>query len=350
MNNRTILICCVVFSFALAIAARETHAASLPIDLEVGIEPGTSLTAPQEWNRILGKMNLASVRVRSVRPTDQPSIKPNQVATGTRYQVTALLNSRDQLVFPNHKFSSRDQRKLREFLEQLPVKTEHSAQPRGRFDLTEQQFRKIHASLSIPVTFSTEGLTAKEMLAQLNSTIAIPIAANPRVKSRLLHPLKSELQGICSGTALALALRQQGLILIPAQPPGGQLHFQIDDFDPQVDYWPAGWKPEGSLRRAAPSAYEKLELEVSNYTFQKAITALQPRLQMPILIDHWILNTKKISLEVPVKMARKKTFLKGALDRLASQARVATEIRVDEQGQPFLWITQFGKQSPTASR
>ena len=349
MNNRNILLRTALF-FGLQFSAGPLQAKSLPIDLEVVIEPGTSLTAPQDWNRLLGKLNLASVRLRSIRPGDQPGIQQSKISTGTRYRITAVLNSRDQLVFPEQKFSAQKMRSLKQFLENLPSKTEYTAEPRGQFNLTEQQFRRIEQGLSIPISFSTQGMSAKEMLSKLKPILGLPVVANPQVKSRLLKPLQSELKGICSGTALSLALREQGLMLIPSQPPGGELHFQIDFFDPQIEYWPTGWKPTSSLRRVAPAAFEKIELEVSNFTFQKAITALEPRLQMPILVDHWILGIKELSTDVPVKMDRKKTYLKGALDRLASQARLATEIRVDEKDKSFLWITQFGKQSPIASR
>jgi hypothetical protein len=36
------------------------------------------------------------------------------------------------------------------------------------------------------------------------------------------------------------------------------------------------------------------------------------------------------------------------VDRLLSQARLASELRVDEGGNAFFWITQFGPQSPRA--
>jgi len=41
-----------------------------------------------------------------------------------------------------------------------------------------------------------------------------------------------------------------------------------------------------------------------------------------------------------VKLARTKTSYKRVIDRILSQARLASEVRVDEAGVPFLWISR----------
>jgi hypothetical protein len=40
--------------------------------------------------------------------------------------------------------------------------------------------------------------------------------------------------------------------------------------------------------------------------------------------------------------------VRRAVDSILSQGRLAGELRVDEAGQPFYWITQFDKDSPRA--
>ena len=53
--------------------------AALPVEIEVAIERGTSLTAPQEWSQLLGKMDLLSVRLRSIRPDDRPEVTSREL-------------------------------------------------------------------------------------------------------------------------------------------------------------------------------------------------------------------------------------------------------------------------------
>jgi len=325
--------------------------ARLPIELEVAIEAGASITAPQEWIRRLGKLDLIRVRMRSIRPADQPKITELQVGGSTRYQVLAILSRQDELLLPNQRFKARHRGALKAYFEQLPLEAQHNAAPRGRFDLTEKQFRTLFADLSRPVNFSTTGLTAREMLSRLEKTFTVPVMRGRHIAPPLSLPVRGELQGISTGTALAIALREHRLVLRPEQPRGEPFRLTIAAQDRQLDAWPVGWMPEKSARVVAPQLFEKLTIEIKDYSFARALTALQPRIKIPVLLDYWILSDREIVIEqAQVKLDRRKTYLKGVLDRLASQARLATELRVDELGGPFLWVTQFGDDSPRADR
>ncbi len=340
----------IAFSVGLLFSGRAAQA-TLPIELEVAMEPGSSLTAPQEWTRILGKMNLSRVRLRSIRSTDQPSVTHVQVGKSTRYRVLAILSHRDELILPKKHFRMQDRRKLQTYFEQLPNKTQRNASPRGRFDLTEKQFRRLFTELSQPVSFATEGKISSEVLHQLQKKLTLPVVQTPRSSVLLELSLRGELQGLSTGTALAIVLRQHGLMLQPEITRDNSMQLTLATYDSQGDAWPVGWKPEKSIRLIAPQMFEQLTLEATNITFAEVLSQLKPRLKVPIVLDHWILTQREIVPDqISVKLARRKTFLKGALNRLASQARLATEIRIDELGQPFIWVTQFGKDSPRATQ
>ena len=339
------VLCIILMSSTSAVRA------TLPIELEVAIDSGSSLTAPQEWTGILGKMGLARVRLRGIRASDQPVITPLQVGKSTHFQVLAILSSRDELILPEHRFRTQDRRKLQTYFEQLPAEAQHRALPRGRFDLTEDQIRDLLTELSQPVSFSTKDETGSNVLRRLEETLSVPIVRSPQSTILLTEPWANELRGVSTGTALAIGLRQQGLVLRPEQPRGETLRLTVEIYDRERDAWPVGWKPERSVRLVAPQMFKQITLEARDITFSEVLSQLQPQLKVPVLQDHWILTQRKIAPEqVPIKMARRKTYLKGALDRLASQARLATELRVDEQGEPFIWITQFGKDSPQATK
>ena len=324
----------------------EAVLAALPIELEVAMEPGHSLTAPQEWTQLLGKMNLARVRLRTMRTSDQPKVTAIQVGLSTRYQVLAILSSQDELILPEQRFQAHDRRRLQTYFEQLPVETKHSASSRGRFDLTEKQFLDLFIELSQPVAFLTNGETGSVVLKRLEGTLSVPVVHSPQSTALLTEPLGNELRGISTGTALAIVLRQQGLVLRPEQLRGEPLRLVVAAYDRKRDAWPVGWKLGKSIRLIAPQLFEQLTLEASDITFAEVLTHLKPRLKVPVILDQWIMTQRNIvPRQSQVKLARRKTYLKGALDRLASQARLATELRVDEQGEPFLWITQYGKDS-----
>ncbi|MCH2113633.1 MAG: hypothetical protein MK171_01790 [Pirellulales bacterium] len=324
--------------------------ARLPIDLEVAIEAGASLTAPQEWTMLLGKMGLATVRMRKIRPKDQPKVAAHQIGSAARYQVLAILSRQNELVLPKRRFLFRDQRALQDYFQQLPLETAHNQVPRGRFDLTEKQFRTVFASLAPSIDFPTQSRTGDELLARLEKTLVVPVIRLPPTREPLALPVKTELKGISIGTALAIALREHGLVLRPEQPRGKTLRLSIAVYERERDAWPTGWKSGKNIRLVAPQLFEKLTIEVNDYTFTQALDALETRIQLPVVFDQWMLRKRKLVPEQAIiQMDRRKTYLKGVLDHLASQARLATDFRVDEQGQPFLWITQFGKDSPSAA-
>jgi hypothetical protein len=41
-----------------------------------------------------------------------------------------------------------------------------------------------------------------------------------------------------------------------------------------------------------------------------------------------------------VTLPRTKTYYKRVLDRVLAQARLGAQVRIDEAGTPFLWITR----------
>ena len=95
--------------------------------------------------------------------------------------------------------------------------------------------------------------------------------------------------------------------------------------------------------------FKFLTFEISGYTLAQALDVLSPRLGVPLKFDDLILQRRDIHPDkIQVKLPRKKTYLKRAVDRILGQARLSGELRVDEAGKPFYWITQFGKDSPRA--
>lgn len=325
--------------------------AALPIDLEVATEPGTPISAPQEWARVLGRMDLGSVRLRGVRSGERPKLEERKQGKSARYHLLAILGKRNELILPDRRFRVGDRQAMQKYFEQLPAQAAYNAKERGRFGLTEEQFRQVYAELSQPVGFSTLGKTPGKVLAKLEKTISVPVKVPPTASLRNDKPLAVELQMLSAGTALAIALRPAGLSLYPEQLPGQSLRLSIEAYDSKRESWPVGWKPAVSSRQSAPQLYELRNIEIGGFTLSQALTALQPALKIPVIMDYWILEQQQIDpSKIQVKLPKKRTFLKSAVGKLLSQARLAEELRVDEQEQPFLWVTRLGKNSRPATK
>ena len=320
--------------------------AQVSIDVEVALEPGVPITAPQQWAERLGKLGLSRVQIRSLRGDETPLAKFNEGQS--RIQVVAILTSREELVVPQGRFRTSDLAKLREYFEQLPTILAEEGVERGLFGLTVPQMKTVLADLGRPVKIATAEMNVRDLLDHCERRFQLPIRGEQKVEAVLSVdiPLVAELQSLTTGTALAIALRKSGLTIRPRQTPTGELELVISDYQRGREVWPVGWKPAGSPRQAAPQLFAALTVEIQGYTLATALQALGPRLGLPVVRDETILNSLDIRPEeIAVKLPRKKTTLKNALDRMCSQARLAAELRVDESEKAFLWITQFGPDS-----
>lgn len=323
-------------------------AAEVAIDIEVVMAPGVAITAPQEWAERLGKLGLDRVQIRSARGEEQPATKMND--TGTRVEVLAVLTEGDVLVLPQRKFRVSQLRELREYFANLPEQIIEEGIVRGPFRLTEQEFRTVLAELAKTLGISTTGKSTRDLLAHCGTQFRLPIQQSPAADEilRAGKPLAVELEKFAAGTALAIALRREGLTLRPAHIPGG-LQLVVEQYERGQEVWPVGWKAEETPRQLAPKLYEPLSIEIEGYTLATALTALAPRLTVPVVMDEWVLGELDIDpAKVPVKLPAKKRFLKSALDGMFSQARLACELRIDDAGMPFLWGTQYGPDSRPA--
>jgi hypothetical protein len=335
---------------AIVMACLFVHAcaAETVVDLEIAIMPGAPITAPQEWAKRLGDMGIERVQIRSMHGEEKPTTKMND--DGTRVDVLAVLTGRDELIFADRRFRVGQTSDLRTYIETLPEQIVEAGIVRGPFRLTKQEFNTVMTELGKPLRGSTLGKTSRDLLDEAKDIVRLPIEEHPAAVALLQtgKPLAAELNKLSTGTALVIALRNDGLTLRPVHIPGG-LQLLVEPYQRSREVWPAGWKAEQSPRLVAPKLFESLNIEVEGYTLAKALTALEPRLGLPVVMDEWVLTQQEIAPDkISVKLPAKKTFLKNAVDKLLSQARLASEIRIDDAGTAFLWVTQYGPDSRPA--
>jgi hypothetical protein len=181
--------------------------------------------------------------------------------------------------------------------------------------------------------------------------IAFDLQANHLLREA--RPIADELTGVSAGTGLAIVLRSAGLVLRPEKPRGQPVAYRIAQADAlaqstlgnlddiAIKNWPVGWEPQAPLGNIAPTLSEFLNAEIDGYTLEETLAAIGPRVKIPVLLDHAVLEAHGIDpAKIQVRLARTRTFYKRVLDRVLSQARLGSQVRVDEAGRPFLWITR----------
>ncbi len=345
--KRLLIKTCLLVAFG-SFVSDSLFAAEMAIEIEVALAPGVPITAPQVWAERLGKLGLDRVQIRSARGEEQPSTEMND--SGTRITVIAVLTRGDVLVVPQRKFRAGQIAELREYFANLQGQIAEEGIERGLFRLTQEEFNTVLVDMSRPLGISTKGEATRDLLTHCSTQFRLPIKqeASAAALLRSAKPLECELETLAAGTALAVALRREGLTIRPEHIPGG-LQLVVAPYVRGEEAWPTGWKAKESPRQLAPKLFEALTIEIDGYTLASALTALEPRLTVPVVMDEWVLAEQKIRPnEIQVKLAPKKTFLKNAVDKLLSQARLASELRIDDRGSPFLWVTQYGPDSRPA--
>jgi hypothetical protein len=344
-----------VFVLALPHVA---NAAGPPIELELVTEQGVQITAPQQWLQLLAGIGIEHVQIRGARQGDEPKVTNRGSAKAASYQVVGVLTSRDQLRLPGGTFSKADRAKLKDYFGQLGADgADAVTAPHVRFGLTEKELTAVLADLAQPIDFETKGLAPRAFIDRLQTKLSFKpsIDADVEQAMRVGAAAIDELTSVSAGTALAIILRNSGLVMRPEKKRGQPVAYHIVVAGPDIvrqrtlgkmtapdmQYWPIGWEPDKSPGEIAPSLFQPRNAEIDGYSLEEALGAIGPLLKIPMYFDRAALKARQIDpTKIQVKLAKTRTTYKRVIDRILSQARLASEIRIDEAGVPFLWITR----------
>lgn len=324
----------------LLVTAGPATAAEPRVDLEVAMGKDFSPTDARAWNEMLGGLGLASVRLRSIKPDDQPQIRPLGEGQSASYRVTGVLTG-DRLVLVKGKFGLGDRGGLERYFAKLKESgVEGVTEKPAAFGLTSAQLVALHEALAVPVKFQTTGEQPQAAAKRISQSLSLKFITDPAGQRALAadEPILDELQGLSAGTALAAILRPLGLVLVPERA-GGETRLRIADSRAAQEHWPVGWPPKGNPQETLPELFKTLNVEISSTPLTEALPAIGERLKAPLLLDHNSLARAEIDLSTKVDLPKTNTYYDRIIDRLLFQAKLKYELRVDEAGQPLLWIT-----------
>ena len=322
-------------------SARSVEAAEGRVQLELVGEGGGAAMAYQQWLKALSQAGIRNVRMRGARPGDKVGIEVRGTDASPTYVVTGIVRSRDELVLPLGQIRMRDVGRLATWLEELArFGPADRREKKGAFGLSAAAFEHLRKALSQPVTFATEGQTRTEVVRRIAQDLSIPLQADPASANVLsADKVQEDLMLLSSGTALACVLRPAGYCLVPRQQ-GSRLVCDVVPAKQGLDVWPVGWEPGDARRELLPALFEFHNINIQGVSADKALAAIAKRLEVPVLWDHNALARHGIDpAKAFVNHPRSKTTYSLALRKMLFQAGLKAELRVDEAGKPFLWIT-----------
>jgi hypothetical protein len=312
--------------------------------VEIATERGLQITAPHEWLQLLTEMGIDNVRIRGARTGEQPKLTNVGTEDRPRYHALGILNAREELLLPGGTFRAGDRRGLADYFRRLSDEgPEGMTAPRGRFGLTEKQLAAVYADLAQPIEFETAGQPITAVIERLQTKFQVPVVVDPQADRalRAAKPIADDAKGLTAGTGLAILLRGEGLALRPEKPQGNPLAIRVVPVDSEGDTWPVGWEPEGPPVEIAPALFEFVNVEIDGYTLREALEAIGPRIKLPYYFDRAALARHHVDPDaIQIALPQSRTYYKRILDRVLAQARLGGQLRVDEAGTVFYWITR----------
>lgn len=313
------------------------------VEFIIGTEPGVQSVSLQQWYRTVTEAGAAKLDIRAARAGEKVEIVTRDAPSGTVYVVYARLSARGELVVPGGKFRASDRAKLAAWIKEVDSAGPPAAPGEARpFGLATTDFAKVREDLSQPTATSTAGIERRAALEQLRKDLSLKLVDHQQFATAIVPQdlVAEELRGLTRGTALACLLRPAGLAVQPRRGANGQIEYHVARLEDVEEAWPVGLAAEDNARETLPGLFDFLTAEVAGRPVTDVVDAVAAHVQAPILIDHYALAAQGIDpTKALVSHPKKRTYYLALLRTVLFQAKLTSQLRTDEAGRPFVWIT-----------
>lgn len=315
------------------------------LELRVLIDARATIGSRHEWMQALAEVGADRVVAETSRKT-QPSFEEFGSGDLKTLSIVGIVKQ-GKLHLPGGKFSIRQTSAIAGHLKKLRDDgAEVTIAEKVAFGLTAKQLVSVHDKLGLPIESSTSGVKAADLVRTLLQESGYSLLideATKHVVSQSESTIDTELQGYSIGLGLALALRQMGLVLEPTRPPAENVQLLIREFDENGKHWPVGWPISESRKKVAPSLFVKVPVQAFDTPLIDLLNAIETRSKLSFVYDNAAITQKEIDLKTKVTFARpgKKASFDIVIDKVLTQVKpkLKSELKIDEVGKPFLWIT-----------
>ncbi len=313
------------------------------VDFELATEPGFPLTGARDWIQVFAGIQGTRVQVRGARSDEREAVRNLGSDERPNYHVVGILTRRNRLRLPGApEIPPGNRGRVVRWIEQLRLEgTPEKRATRIAFGLDSEELVDFHERMATAISYETKNLRAGDIARKIvhELGVAFEVTAAARKAFGRDEPVADELTSLSKGTALAALLRPLGLATAPRKK-AGKMTLLIADADEVDEWWPIGWPLQQAPFKTAPALFEQLPVSISNTPLDETLQAIQGRVKIPFLYDHNSLARQQIDLAAKhVSFPRRKTSYKRVLDKVLFQARLKGELRTDDAGKPFMWIT-----------
>lgn len=313
------------------------------IEIEIWVDQRAPTGTAQQWAEIMNSAGANRVTVK-VGKLDRPTIEQFTLANSEIIKAQGKVEG-TRLLLPAESFSAGDRYKIKAWVERIRDDgVEVGLGEKQAFGLTAPQLVDLHQTLSVPVRFKTQGASASQSLnkiaQQLDTQFVFDQAASQALSGS--ETILEELEGFSVGTAIAIIVRPLGLVFQPQRQQGQPLKLMLVDSQSSGEHWPIGWPIEVMPVRAAPKLFERLDLEIRSFPLKGTLDAIEKRTGISFIYDQNSMARQGIEIEeTKVTFVKQKATYSSAINNMLGQTkpRLKYEIRMDEAGKTFLWIS-----------
>jgi hypothetical protein len=330
---------------SLVLCAAQSATAAPRVDLEIALMPGFVPTDLAAWNEMLSGVGVDNLRLGgSGNATKKIALEQPDGSGTSNYRVFGVLTPGNELLLPGAKFSRSSKAALTKWISDLktagpPKKPGEKPLP---FGLQPAQLEAIGKDLGTRADFSTTGQSVKQVLIEVGNRTKNALVAEPQIAAGLnaMEKVPGELKGLACGTVLAAVLRREGLSMVPRATSSGGIEYFITRARADQDVWPVGWPAEKPIPEMVPDLFTLRNVQIDDIPASQLLTVVAERVKVPMLFDEQAILQKKIDVsKIRIKIPEGKLGYQGVLDRTMFQAGMKHEVRIDDAGRPFLWIT-----------
>ncbi len=335
----------------------------------------------QSWRSLFAELDVP-VRLRSGRQFEKIEIKERARGRLRHITVIGQINESGKLVFEGRTFTRTQTRELKEWIRELQTYGSQGT-PEGKplWGLNKSQFVSIYNALARVNLNDLSGLTFSQAVRKLDLPNEYPLRVSTKAESHLLQLSKAPTQtvtsteeeqaatlpphnrtqnrlaGISKGSALAVICSEFGLGFRPRRTPEAAIELEVIPLSelPKVELtrkqsensdirqiWPIGWDLETIGSKAVPTLYQLLPLELDETPLLAALSAIEEKSQVPMLVDFGGSNARGFDLNtLTVSYSYRQSSWSQLLRAITVPHKMTRKIRLDEASNPFVWITPF---------
>lgn len=317
------------------------------LDVEVLIQSQPSYRIKsQEWGRVFQELGY-SVRFREPRAGEASRIEDLDRDDSLATHVVAAMAADGSIRIGTQKFDIESTKPLTLALEEIQrhgAKGPPDSNP--TWGLTDEQFKEVTRLLGVPVENPVElqsSILAVESVGlPVNMRMKFTEAARQQALAQRPESALDniELQGFTKGSAIAIVLAQYGLGFRPRYVSPGHYDMEIVRGNESDNLWPIGWKPEQSFSEILPTYFRAIPLDVEDVEVSALVGAISGKIGVADFSSAYALTAKGLDINT-LRYTRKDDRISPSrlLTAVGDKLELGFDVRVDEAGKMFLWVT-----------